>query len=181
MFSEHYQHLAILQTTWQKKIVHPTTEKQDEQVRLLSMGHIPFSPFLPPSRLTLAVQLTRERTQVKKGFSSDFPTRTPPPCSDIPMFAMETTVASSMRVEDFRWANQPEESTWTLTASGLFPYKYSQCREQKKRQLVQAVRNSTQAASFLKMVLFFPPRSSLTVAHLTRCRELSALWSDWRN
>ena len=65
MFSEHYQHLAILQTTWQKKkkIVHPTTEKQDEQVRLLSMGHIPFSPFLLLSRLTPAVGLTRERTQ----------------------------------------------------------------------------------------------------------------------
>lgn len=47
------------------------------------------------------------------------------------MFAMETTVASSMRVEDFRWANQPEESTWTLTASGLLPCKYSQRREQK--------------------------------------------------
>ena len=46
-----------------KKIVHPTTEKQDEQVRLLSMGHIPFSPFLPLSRLTPAVGLTRERTQ----------------------------------------------------------------------------------------------------------------------
>ena len=142
------------------------------------MGHIPFSPFLPPSRLTLAVGLTRERTQVKKASSSDFPTRTPPPCSDTPMFAMETTVASSMRAEDFRWANQPEELTWTLTASGLFPCKYSPRREQKKRQLVQAVRNSTQAASFLKMVLIFSPRSSLAVAHLTRYRELSALWSD---
>ena len=74
------------------------------------------------------------------------------------MFAVEATVASSMHDEDFRWANQPEESTWKLTASGLFPCKYSQRREQKKRQLVQAVRKSAQAASFLKMVLFFFPK-----------------------
>lgn len=52
MFSEHYQHLAILQTTWQKKkkIVYPTTEKWDEQVSVKCGTHtlLPFPASLSP-------------------------------------------------------------------------------------------------------------------------------------
>lgn len=95
---------------------------------LLCTRHTPFSPVLPPSHRVPAVGEAGERSHTKKDSCCDSPTWTPPACSATPC-----RIIDRRRGFHFRWAISPGSGLGD-TASGLFPCKYSWCREQKKRQ-----------------------------------------------